>query len=910
MNKISFSILFGVAGLLFCLPAVAADQLTLKFLGTGYPNYASWSSYGRQLASLLVDSDMIIDFSCWSNAPSNRGTCGVARLNQYGVDKNQINYILITHHHLDHFDPAEIVKFAQSRTSSQKLTVYGGITVTRQMSDYLVANDKQGLVNVVHLESFSPTQIGPYLVTALPANHDYPVNEPYVYIIKYGNKQFLYGTDSGTIIGDSLSHIYSQKFDLVIRERGLTSGADYSHMDKAKVAAERADWISHGVITEETTYALTHLAYCAKGVCPIPSGTVDLGDGAMISFGGNEAECASKSCSSIGYSCGTVSDGCGGTLNCGACGTGYTCSSGNCVFSGTNYAPVGKLDSANCWSFGGWACDRNDYSSALEIHFYADATFDNGGKFIGSGQANAVREQAVANLCGGYASHGFIIPTPETIKDGKSHVIYAYAINIPTPATNPLLLNSSNTSVTTGRTINCIGCADDCSISGAKQCSGSGYQTCGNYDSDACLEWGGWKGCGTNQSCFNGSCVDNCVPKTCAGLGNYQCGSWSDGCGATLNCGNCNSGYVCSGGICVASCVPKTCASLGYSCGTVSDGCGSTLSRGNCNSGKTCSAGSCVSTCVPKTCVGLGNYQCGSWSDGCGKTINCGSCLTNQTCSAGKCVSDCSSHASKKCSGTNLYWYNSCNAKEAMAQDCGTDQLTSNYRCSGTWIERETKKNGCSSSECTVTSEWNKISDCSTLGEVCANGACKVSCKPNTCASLGYSCGTAGDGCGGTLDCGACKAGKICTNGACVVSETVPNNQVCLPKEVSGCKICNMAGTDWINDNLKCASGEMCIDGACVLGCTDRIVKKCVGDGLYQYNSCNGEKYLAQNCVAEGKICQNGACVSLAGTVEPEDLAPATRAEILQKIAEIKQLLAQLIAQLIAELQRQLSPGQ
>ncbi len=41
-----------------------------------------------------------------------------------------------------------------------------------------------------------------------------------------------------------------------------------------------------------------------------------------------------------------------------------------------------------------------------------------------------------------------------------------------------------------------------------------------------------------------------CVPYTCAGLG-YNCGSWSDGCGGTLNCGTCASGYTCSAGTCV-----------------------------------------------------------------------------------------------------------------------------------------------------------------------------------------------------------------------------------------------------------------------------------------------------------------------------------------------------------------------
>ena len=113
------------------------------------------------------------------------------------------------------------------------------------------------------------------------------------------------------------------------------------------------------------------------------------------------------------------------------------------------------------------------------------------------------------------------------------------------------------------------------------------------------------------------------------------------------------------------------------------------------------------------------------------------------------------------------------------------------------------------------------------------------------------------------VDCSA--GGEICENGACVVSKIVPA-RICTPQKISGCKVCNAAGTDWINDNLRCAGGETCV---------------------------------------------NGACVSAAGgAVEPKDSAPATRAEILQKITEIKQLLIQLIAQLIAELQKQLAPEQ
>lgn len=52
-------------------------------------------------------------------------------------------------------------------------------------------------------------------------------------------------------------------------------------------------------------------------------------------------------------------------------------------------------------------------------------------------------------------------------------------------------------------------------------------------------------------------------------------------------------------------CVPSSC---GGQCGTVSDGCGSTINCGAC--------------CVPSGCGG----QCGSVGDGCGGTIYCGEC--------------------------------------------------------------------------------------------------------------------------------------------------------------------------------------------------------------------------------------------------------------------------------------------
>ncbi|MEK6935519.1 MAG: hypothetical protein AABW67_01930 [Nanoarchaeota archaeon] len=52
-----------------------------------------------------------------------------------------------------------------------------------------------------------------------------------------------------------------------------------------------------------------------------------------------------------------------------------------------------------------------------------------------------------------------------------------------------------------------ITCADDCSPLGSKRCSGiyNYLFTCGNYDSDSCLEWDTGTSC--PNGCSNGACL-------------------------------------------------------------------------------------------------------------------------------------------------------------------------------------------------------------------------------------------------------------------------------------------------------------------------------------------------------------------------------------------------------------------
>lgn len=98
-------------------------------------------------------------------------------------------------------------------------------------------------------------------------------------------------------------------------------------------------------------------------------------------------------------------------------------------------------------------------------------------------------------------------------------------------------------------------CQNECSPSGLKRCSDNGYQICGNYDADACLEWSSVTNCPANTICQNGICTQQ---KCADGTKNNECsffnkpkfcenGNLIDSCS---KCG-CQPGRICRNNKCI-----------------------------------------------------------------------------------------------------------------------------------------------------------------------------------------------------------------------------------------------------------------------------------------------------------------------------------------------------------------------
>ncbi len=98
-------------------------------------------------------------------------------------------------------------------------------------------------------------------------------------------------------------------------------------------------------------------------------------------------------------------------------------------------------NSTNCTT-SGWVCDADNFNQAVDIHFY-DGPCCN--KMIGATTANSYRGDFSSSTCGNTYNHGFTYTLPNSYKDGQTHTVYAYGINIPVGSgPNPLILNNGS----------------------------------------------------------------------------------------------------------------------------------------------------------------------------------------------------------------------------------------------------------------------------------------------------------------------------------------------------------------------------------------------------------------------------------------------------------------------------------
>lgn len=319
--------------------------------------------------------------------------------------------------------------------------------------------------------------------------------------------------------------------------------------------------------------------------------------------------CLPSTCEDLGATCGAISDGCGGGLQCGTCdGVDEFCGGGGKSHCGNGCTLTScAAQGAECGivpdGCGGQLPSCGDCTG--------DATCGGGGQ---------------ANIC------GTPLCSPRTCADASAEC--------------GSLADGCGGSLDCGtcdvQGESCLGnqCGSgSCTVKTCEEviAAGVGQQRCGQVGDgcDGVLECGD---CPLSSTCGAGGpslCGPICNPLTCDDQ-RANCGTVGDGCGGAITCGTCGEGAQCgAGNICTTTgcSVLNTCASEGAECGVIADGCGGTQTCGSCDAGEVCGAGNqCgASTCTPQTVCRA--EDCGVVSNGCSGVLDCGPCdCSPQTC--------------------------------------------------------------------------------------------------------------------------------------------------------------------------------------------------------------------------------------------------------------------------------------
>jgi len=211
----------------------------------------------RTRTSVLIDKRYKIDLSPDTYAHSLRDPAALL----------DVEYLLVTHIHEDHFYIPELLKcrppFAH-RGGRPPLRIYGSRDVPNALAGRPGIEDAE--IEVHEIKAFDAFQIGDARVRALPAQHA-PNLECLLYLIEIGGRTYFHAHDTGLLLDevyDALQGVTidAMAFDCTHGLRESTRG--HGSLSKFAEIAERLR--SMGCATEKTHFVGTHFAHNDDGL--------------------------------------------------------------------------------------------------------------------------------------------------------------------------------------------------------------------------------------------------------------------------------------------------------------------------------------------------------------------------------------------------------------------------------------------------------------------------------------------------------------------------------------------------------------------------------------------------------------------------------------------------------------------
>ena len=213
----------------------------------------------RKRSSALINRDLLIDFNTDTYAACLYGD----------LNLTEVNHIIFTHNHGDHFYPQDIFRIRPPFGMHERrapLFLYGSVSVYEAFVN--AGGEKEAVaeyLKFIVLEQETPYKIEgtDYEITPFLSNHN--GKNCFIQSVKEGDKRILYALDSGLFLQETWDAFVRLKlrFDMVVFDCtfGAADSPYKSHMGIPDNATLKKEMERLGAADENTKYYLTHFAH-------------------------------------------------------------------------------------------------------------------------------------------------------------------------------------------------------------------------------------------------------------------------------------------------------------------------------------------------------------------------------------------------------------------------------------------------------------------------------------------------------------------------------------------------------------------------------------------------------------------------------------------------------------------------
>lgn len=216
----------------------------------------------RTRTQALVDDKILIDFPPDTYMHSLK----------YSLRLGAVSYLLVTHSHMDHFFPVELIHRHEHFGHDAKgiLQVYGNEAAEKAFYDAVLidrfkVHPLDDAVRFVRLEPFADFMADGYHIIPVPADHD-KRETCFIYVIEKGGNSLLYGHDTGINLSrEAWKCIFGRTYDLISLD--ATMGKNHSkeyHMGLPDVLTFISKMEEQGCIRPDTVKVINHFSHNGK----------------------------------------------------------------------------------------------------------------------------------------------------------------------------------------------------------------------------------------------------------------------------------------------------------------------------------------------------------------------------------------------------------------------------------------------------------------------------------------------------------------------------------------------------------------------------------------------------------------------------------------------------------------------